>query len=76
MATIVKILRNYQITIPAEVRKRLALREGTKLAVEVRNGEIVLRPAKPKFPMVRMGRRITEEETERAIVEAMGEAIR
>jgi len=75
MATIVRVLRNYQITIPAEIRKRLALKEGTKLAVELRGNEIVLRPAKPKFPTVRLGRRITEEEAERALLEAMDEAI-
>jgi len=73
-ATTVKILRNYQITIPAEVRKRLPLREGMLLLVELEGEKIILRPARPRFPTVRLGRKITEAETERATDEAMGEA--
>jgi AbrB family looped-hinge helix DNA binding protein len=33
-----------QVVIPAKVRRKLRLIEGTKLAVDVREGEIVLRP--------------------------------
>jgi AbrB family looped-hinge helix DNA binding protein len=33
-----------QVVIPAKIRQRLGLKKGTRLFVEERNGEIVLRP--------------------------------
>jgi AbrB family looped-hinge helix DNA binding protein len=33
-----------QVVIPAKIRQRLGLKKGTKIFVEERNGEIVLRP--------------------------------
>lgn len=37
--------RRGQITIPSRIREELKLREGARVAVLVRDGEIVLRPA-------------------------------
>lgn len=34
-----------QVTLPAEVRKRLGIKEGGVLTLEERHGEIILRPA-------------------------------
>ena len=34
-----------QITLPANVRKKLGIKEGGVLTIETRGGEIVLRPA-------------------------------
>ena len=34
-----------QITLPAEIRKRLGIKAGGILVLEERNGEVVLRPA-------------------------------
>jgi len=33
-----------QIVIPAKIRRHLGIKEGTKLNLEERNGEIILRP--------------------------------
>ena len=33
-----------QVVIPAKIRQRLGLKKGSKIFVEERNGEIVLRP--------------------------------
>jgi len=34
-----------QITLPAEIRKRLGIKAGGMVVLEERNGEVVLRPA-------------------------------
>jgi len=41
---IVKLLRDGQLTLPAEVLQALKLAEGTLLHTEVRNGAVLLRP--------------------------------
>ncbi len=74
MAARVKVTRNYQVTIPAEARRRLGIREGDILIVEVRGEEIVYRPARARLPRIRLGRRITLEEIEAAIEEGAEEA--
>jgi AbrB family looped-hinge helix DNA binding protein len=38
-----------QIVIPAEIRQRLGLKKGTKISVEERNGEIILRPMNREY---------------------------
>ena len=39
-----KVTRNYQITIPADIRERMHIRVGTLLAFRVDHGEIMLKP--------------------------------
>lgn len=41
-----KITRNFQISIPKEVRERLRLQEGDLIELEERDGQIVLIPKK------------------------------
>ena len=38
-----------QVVIPAKIRQRLGLKKGTKIYVEERNGEIVLRPMNREY---------------------------
>jgi AbrB family looped-hinge helix DNA binding protein len=38
-----------QVVIPAKIRQRLGLKKGTKIFVEERNGEIVLRPINREY---------------------------
>ena len=38
-----------QVVIPAKIRQRLGLKQGTKIFVEERNGEIVLRPLNREY---------------------------
>jgi AbrB family looped-hinge helix DNA binding protein len=42
--TLSKITRNYQVSIPKNVREALSLTEGDYLEVEERDGEIVMIP--------------------------------
>jgi antitoxin PrlF len=68
-----KVTRNYQITIPAEIRKVLGIKEGEYLDVELRGDKIVIKRAKRKWKTFRLGRKITEEELERLEERAMEE---
>jgi len=43
---LMKIRKNYQITIPRNLRNRFNLAEGDYVEVETRNGTIVLKPVK------------------------------
>ncbi len=38
-----------QVVIPAQIRRRLGLKKGTKIFVEERDGEIVLRPINREY---------------------------
>ena len=44
--TMAKITRNFQVSIPKEVRERLHLAEGDLVEVQERDGEIVMVPKK------------------------------
>lgn len=44
MGEVAKVKRNYQITLPASVRKEAKVEEGTLLEVEVKGDVILLRP--------------------------------
>ncbi|KUH32643.1 AbrB family transcriptional regulator [Thermococcus celericrescens] len=69
-----KVTRNYQITIPAEIRKAIGIKEGEYLDVELRGDEIVIRKAQLEWPTLDLGRDFTpkeiEENTRKALMEA------
>lgn len=62
-----KVTRNYQITIPSEIRKRLNIKEGEYLRVEVEGDRIVLTKANKKWRTVRLGKKLTIKEIEESI---------
>lgn len=47
MQAISKVTSKYQATIPLEIRNMLGLHKGDALLFEERNGEVVIRVAKP-----------------------------
>lgn len=47
---LVKIKRNFQITIPQHFRKMIRLAEGDYLEMEVKDGTLVIRPVKIVHP--------------------------
>ncbi|ASJ01827.1 AbrB family transcriptional regulator [Thermococcus profundus] len=69
-----KVTRNYQITIPAEIRRVLEIKEGEYLDVELRGDEIVIRKAQLEWPTLDLGRDFTPKEievnTRKALMEA------
>jgi antitoxin PrlF len=48
MQKIVKVTRKGQTTIPAEIREKLGIKEGDKLAVEATEQEVIFKPV-PKI---------------------------
>ena len=73
---VTKVTRNYQITIPAEIRKALGIKQGEYLIVELRGDEIVIKRAKRKWKTYRLGRKYSLEEMERMIEESIEEALK
>ena len=63
----VKVIRNYQVTIPAAIREKLGIKEGDVLEVYLRGDEIVLKKVSTSRPRIRLGRKLTLEEIENAI---------
>ena len=47
---LVKVKRNYQITIPQNLRKLIRLAEGDYVAMEIKDGDLVLKPVKVIHP--------------------------
>jgi AbrB family looped-hinge helix DNA binding protein len=66
---VVRVIRNYQITIPAEVRRKLRIKVGDWVMVEVEGDKIVIRKAVGSLPRVRLGLRLTPEEIDRLMEE-------
>lgn len=76
MRDLVKITRNFQVTIPVTVRERLGVREGDIVRIVYDEDEKVAKiiPVKRKRITVRLGRRVSVEEIEKIIEEALDEA--
>lgn len=82
---VVRVKRKFQVTIPAEVRKRLDLAEGDYLEVTEEDNQIVLKPKlvldKPDeralaqleaiLDRIRQPGEVSEEEVERDVLEAI-----
>ncbi|WP_461866031.1 AbrB/MazE/SpoVT family DNA-binding domain-containing protein [Thermococcus sp.] len=73
---VTKVTRNYQITIPAEIRKALGIKQGEYLTLELRGDEIVIRKAEMEWPSIDLGRDFTPEEIEKNVKKMLGEASR
>jgi antitoxin PrlF len=74
-----KVTRNYQVTIPADVRSKAAVERGDILQIEYdeSSGIIRLLPSRRGTrKVVRLGRRIGVKEIEEAIVRGMRESPR
>ncbi|ALL00855.1 hypothetical protein Pyrde_0805 [Pyrodictium delaneyi] len=76
MGEVVKVTRNYQVTIPATVRAKANIREGDLVEVlyDEEEGVIKIIPVRRKRLTIRLGRRITVEEIEEAVEELLDEA--
>lgn len=71
----VKVTRNYQVTIPAEYRKRLGIKVGDVVTVLLEGDRIVIIPTKRRRVSFRAGRKIEVEELEKAAEAALDEAV-
>ncbi len=73
----VKVTRNYQITIPAEVRNKVGLKLGDMLEVsyDEKRGEIVLRKLSEERKRLRAGKKLTPDEIESLIAEGLNSSL-
>jgi bifunctional DNA-binding transcriptional regulator/antitoxin component of YhaV-PrlF toxin-antitoxin module len=84
--TIVKLLGNGQLTLPAEIVKTLKLTDGALLQVQLRNGTVTLRPLDRKAAKQRIrellekswkaSAKIPDDEWDQIVVEAVAAAKR
>jgi len=77
MEQIVKVTRNFQVTIPAVIRDKIGLKEGgiVKVIYGEREGVIKIVPIKRKRTTIKLGKSISVEEIEEAIEGMMSEAV-
>jgi AbrB family looped-hinge helix DNA binding protein len=73
----VKVTRNFQITIPAEIRSKLGIREGdyVDITLNEKEGVIIIRPYRRRWTTLRLGRNLTPDEIEELIRETGNEVI-
>ncbi|RLF12015.1 MAG: AbrB family transcriptional regulator [Thermoprotei archaeon] len=72
---VVKVTRNSQVTIPAPIRSKLGIKEGDVVRVVYDEGDGFIRivPLKRRRTTIKVGRRISVEEIEEAVEEALNE---
>ncbi|WP_297477642.1 AbrB/MazE/SpoVT family DNA-binding domain-containing protein [Thermococcus sp.] len=73
--SVTKVTRNYQITIPAEIRRALGINEGELLEVNLKGDKIVIQRLKKRRKRLKLGRNIAPEEIEESIEEGMEECM-
>lgn len=68
---LVRVSRRFQITIPAEIRRRLSIREGDYVDVELNEREevIIVRPCRRKRGMLRFNRGLSRKQIDEAVEE-------
>ncbi len=74
-----KVTRNFQVTIPADVRSRAAVEKGDILLVDYDEGSGTIRlmpPRRGPRQVARLGRRIGLNDIDDAIAEGMRESLR
>ncbi|QIW23608.1 AbrB/MazE/SpoVT family DNA-binding domain-containing protein [Sulfolobus sp. S-194] len=69
----VKVTRNFQITIPTEVREKLNIKEEeyVDVSIDEKEGIIIVRPYRKKWTTVTLGKRIGQEEIDKTIKEVV-----
>jgi len=69
------VTRNYQVSIPAEIRRLLNIKLGDVLEVrcDEERGEIILRKLEERRRTLRAGRRLTPEEINELIQQGLGD---
>ncbi|WP_054843021.1 AbrB/MazE/SpoVT family DNA-binding domain-containing protein [Vulcanisaeta distributa] len=71
----IKVTRNFQITIPVEIRERLGIRVGDYVDITYDEKEkvIIIRPYRRKWTTYELGRKLTPEDIEELIEEMNNE---
>jgi len=59
-----KVTRNYQITIPYEIREMLNIKEGEYVEFIIEGDKVIIKPIKKKWTTAKLGEKISVEEIE------------
>jgi len=54
-----KVTRNYQVTIPKEIREKLSMNAGDLLVFDIEDNRIVLRKDKLELPVLKGGKNLS-----------------
>ena len=75
-AEVVKVTRNYQVTIRASVRRKAGIREGQLVRIwyDEKEGVVKIEPVRVGRIRVRLGRSVSVEEVEEGVTEFLDEA--
>jgi len=70
-AVLVRVSRKFQITIPADIRRKLRIREGDYVDVELDEQEkvIIVRPCRRRRSTLRFGRGLSRKKIDEAVEE-------
>ncbi len=74
----VKVTRNYQVTIPLEVRKFLGIRVGSyiRFVIDSSTGRVYIEKATMERKRLRLGRELSPDEIDRVIGKGIVECVR
>ena len=68
-----KLTRNYQLTIPAEIRKALGLDIGDYVEIQREDDKIILKKVKKERKTVKLGKNLDVEQIEEEIEKGIEE---
>jgi transcriptional regulator, AbrB family len=71
MKNLIKVTRNYRITIPAYVREKLGIKIGDLVSIEVRGDEIVIKKVVQEIPKIKLGRELNVDDINKLIEEGL-----
>ena len=74
--SVVKVTRDYQITIPAEIRNKLGIKEGDYLRVDIEDDKIVIIKLEQRRKTVKLGKPLSVEDIEKSIERGMKKCMR
>jgi AbrB family looped-hinge helix DNA binding protein len=70
MKKLIKVTRNYRITIPAYAREKLGIKIGDLVSIEVRGDEIVIKKVVQEIPRIKLGRELNIDDINKLIEES------
>ena len=77
MSKRVKVTRNFQVTVPAEIRRTLGINQGDWLELDAESDKIIVRKlVGDRVRTIRLGRKLTIEEIDRLIEEGLRQSAR
>jgi transcriptional regulator, AbrB family len=77
MSKRVKVTRNFQVTVPAEIRRTLGINQGDWLELDAESDKIIVRKlVEDRVRTIRLGRKLTIEEIDRLIEEGLRQSAR